>query len=262
MIRKTMITSVVNQKGGVGKTTTVVNLSHAVGKKDRKVLVIDMDPQCNASQILGTLSPFQQPKTIVDIFTTKSMVSDCIVATKYKNVDLISSHMNLFSVKTQITGATDGIVGLKRKLDSAIYDKYDFVFIDCQPDMCGPLVINALVASDNFIVPIAAEDVFGLQGIKQLETSVQTIQESINDRIKMLAVLITMSDNRSNASEMMISNIKTYFKEGDVFKTIIKRNAAINSAFIKNKSVIAHDGRTPGAMNYNELATEFLEKVI
>lgn len=254
------VISVINQKGGVGKTTTTVNLGHALGKKDYKILVIDLDPQCNASMILGKLSPFEQPKTIVDIFTTESFISDCIVPTKYTNVDMVSSHMDLFSVKSQITGTPDGIVGLRKKLDKATLSKYDFIFIDCQPDIGGVLVTNALVVSDRYIVPVGAEDVFGLRGIRQLETTVKTVKDSINEKIKMLGVLITMADNRSNATAVMIETINTHFKEGEVFKTIIKRNAAINSAFMQNKSILSHDGRTPGAVDYNALADEFLSK--
>jgi len=259
--KKAQIVSILNQKGGVGKTTTTVNLSHAVGLKEYKVLVIDMDPQCNASMILGKLSPFEQPKTIVDLFTSESTISDCIVPTKYKNVDMVSSHMDLFAVKTQITGTTEGVVGLRKKIDKAVLSKYDFIFIDCQPDIGGALVTNALVISDKYIVPVGAEDVFGLRGIKQLETAVKSVRESINEKIKMLGVLITMADYRSNATAVMIETINTHFKEGEVFETIIKRNASINTAFMHNKSVISHDGRTPGAVDYSLLAEEFLVKI-
>lgn len=255
------VISILNQKGGVGKTTTAVNLSHALGKKDFKILVIDMDPQCNASMILGKLSPFEQPKTIVDLFTTDSTISECIVPTKYQNVDMVSSHMDLFAVKTQITGSTEGIVGLRKKLDKTTINKYDFIFIDCQPDIGGALVTNALVVSDKYVVPVGAEDVFGLRGIKQLETSVKSVKESINEKIKMLGVLITMADYRSNATSVMIETINTHFKEGEVFKTIIKRNASINTAFMQNKSILSHDGRTPGAVDYSTLADEFLSKI-
>lgn len=260
-LKKSKIVSVINQKGGVGKTTTTVNLSHALGIHGYKILVIDLDPQCNASMILGKLSPFEQPKTIVDLFANESLMSDCIVPTKYKNVDMVSSHMDLFAVKNQITGTPDGIVGLRKKMDKATLTKYDFILIDCQPDIGGSLVTNALVISDLYIIPVGAEDVFGLRGIKQLETTVKTIRESINEKIKMLGVLITMADNRSNATAVMIETINTHFKENEVFKTIIKRNASINTAFMNNKSIISHDGRTPGAIDYTNLAEEFLTKV-
>lgn len=259
--KKAQIIAVINQKGGVGKTTTTVNLSHAIGLKDYKVLVIDMDPQCNASMILGKLNPFEQPKTIVDLFTSEANVSDCIVPTKYKNVDMVSSHMDLFAVKTQITGTPDGLVGLRKKVDKTTLTKYDYIIIDCQPDIGGTLVTNALVISDRYLVPVGAEDVFGLRGIKQLESAVKSVKESINEKLRLLGVLITMADNRSNATSVMIETINTHFKEGEVFQTIIKRNAAINTAFMQNKSVISHDGRTPGAIDYSKLAEEFLTKI-
>ena len=259
--KKATIISILNQKGGVGKTTTTVNLSHGLGKKGLKILVIDLDPQCNASMILGKLSPFEQPKTIIDLFTSDAAISDCIVPTKYINVDMVSSHMDLFAIKTQITGTTDGIVGLRKKLDNITISKYDYIFIDCQPDIGGALVTNALVISDKYIVPVGAEDVFGLKGIKQLETAVKSIKESINEKIEMLGVLITMADYRSNATATMIETINTHFKDGEVFKTIIKRNAAINTAFMHSKSIISHDSRTSGAIDYSCLADEFLIKV-
>ncbi len=253
------IVSFINQKGGVAKTTTTVNTAHALGRKGYKVLVIDMDPQSNASMILGKLTPIEQPKTIVDLFTTEAFLSDCIVPTKYENVDLVSSHIDLFSIKTQMTGHINGIVGLQNKLNKIIYSKYDFVFIDCQPDVGGALVTNALVISNLYIVPIAAEDPFGLHGMNQLETTVKSVGQ-MNTNLKMLGVLITMTDFRSNATSVIIDTANTLYGEEKVFKTMIGRNATINTAFINNKTILAHDGRASGAKDYIEFADEFLER--
>lgn len=259
--KKSSIISIINQKGGVGKTTTTANLGHALAQLGFKTLVIDFDPQANASMVLGKLSPFEQPKTLADVYTSENTLYDCIIPTKYENLDLVSSHMDLFSIKIQITGTPDGIIGLKRAMDEKIISFYDFVLIDCQPDIGGALVTNALVTSDYYIVPIAAEDVFGLRGIKQLEASIKVIRDSLNPHLSLIGALITMSDKRSNATKIMTDMVTTYFKKESVFKTVIRRNAAINTAFLSNQTIFDFDKKTSGAEDYTALGEELAKKL-
>jgi len=249
------------QKGGCGKTTTVVTTAHALGELGKNVLVVDLDPQHNASMILGKVSPYEQPRTVIDLFTKKDVnFSTCAVPSKCKNVDLISSHIDLFSIGEQIgPGNPKQIVGLKNKLDKASLEHYDFILIDCPPALGGPFLNNALVISDFYIIPLESESYFALKGVQQFLEAVDIIKDTINPNLKRLGVLITMADLRTQVTKAMIEAIQKFFGTEGVFKTIISRNTSVNKAAMLNKTVISFDSRMSGAHDYRTFAKELIE---
>ncbi len=255
--------SVAIQKGGVGKSTTVTTTAHALGKLDKKVLVVDLDPQHNASMTLGKVPPYDQPRNVMSLFTEKSTTfSTCAVPSKYKNVDLIASHIDFFAIGEQLgAGNPKQIVGLKNKLDQGALNNYDFIFFDCPPALGGPFLNNALVISDFFIIPLESESYYALKGVQQFLESVEAIQETINPTLTMLGVLITMYDKRTTVSEAMADGIRRYFGKEKVFNTIINRNTAINKATLEDKTIIDFDTRMSGAQDYMLFAKELIEWV-
>jgi len=254
------VITVCNQKGGCGKTTTVVNLSHALARFGKKVLVIDLDPQGNASVLLGDLKFLSQYRTIVDFFNERdATIESCIHPSKHKNLDLLSSHIDLFSTKLRLLTEPINFIKVKNKLTPEVKDMYDYIIIDTPPDLGGVLITNALSASDYYIVPIGAEDAFALQGFKQLTEHIQMIKEGLNPNLRLLSALITMKDDRSNISKAMVSAIPNAFGKDKVFKTPIKRNAGLGAAAAKNKTIFAYDLRQQGVKDYSSLANEVIK---
>lgn len=254
------IISIANQKGGVGKTTTVVTTAHALGEQGHSVLVVDADPQHNTSMILGKVSPFEQPRTIVDIFKNPDTIfSTALVPSKYKNVDLISSHIDMFTLKAQLANSPDGLVAFKNKMDRGCRDAYEFILIDCPPDLGGPFVNNALVLSDYYIITLEAGDYYGLKGMQQFTESVKAIRASLNPDLQFLGVLITKADLRTTVAKSMVESIIKFFGKDLVFKTIISRNTTIDKAAMSQKTVIHYDRRMQGAHDYLDFAKELSE---
>ena len=251
------------QKGGVGKTTSAVTTAHALAQMGKKVLVVDIDPQHNASLVLGKVTPYEQPRTIIDIFREPDTnFSSCAVASKYTNVDLISSHIDLFTVANQLGASSPRmIVGLRNKIDEAAQEHYDYILIDCPPNLGGPFMTNALSASDYYVMPLEAESYFALKGVQQFMDCAKEIRDSINSRLKLLGVLITMADLRTNVSKAMIESIKRFFGEELVFKNVITRSTSINRANMMRKTSIDLDSRQSGANDYMQFAKELMEWV-
>lgn len=257
------IVSFAIQKGGVGKTTSTVTTAHALAELGKRVLVIDMDPQHNASIVLGKVAPYEQPRTIIDIFREPDMnLSACAVASKYENVDLISSHIDLFLIPNSLApGSPKMIMGLRSRIDQASQDHYDYILIDCPPNLGGPFVTNALAASDYYIIPLEAESYFALKGVQQFMEMVRDIRDTINPKLKLLGVLITMADMRTNVSRAMVESIKRFFGEDLVFQTIITRSTSINKANMMRKTTLALDSRQLGAQDYVQFAKEMIQWV-
>lgn len=257
------IIAVATQKGGVGKTTSTVNIAHALSYKPhgKKVLVVDLDPQANASMILGQTHPDEQPRSVVSLFEDSTVYfANCIVPSKYKNVDLIASNINLFLCGQKL-GASNpaAVLGLKSKLDQATLDNYDYILIDCPPNLGGPFVVNALVVADFFLVPVEAASLFAMNGIDQFLESVEAIKGYSNSTLELLGVLITMFDPRTNASRAMEQIITKRFAK-TVFETRIHRNTAIDQANMTLASIIDHDTKASGSKNYRALAKEIITR--
>jgi len=202
------------------------------------------------------------PRTVIDLFTEDdASFSSCVSPSKYKNVDLISSHIDLFVIGEQLSGNPNQIIGLKNKLDQGALDNYDYIIIDCPPALGGPFVNNALVISNFYLIPLESESFFALKGVQQFLQAVKIIKKTINPQIQLLGVLITMADFRTNVTKAMIDGINKFFGQEDVFETIITRNTAINKATMARKTVIDYDSRMQGAHDYKKFAGEFIQWV-
>ncbi|MGN1037857.1 MAG: ParA family protein [Mailhella sp.] len=258
-----IIISIATQKGGVGKTTTTVNLAHALASRpcSKKVLVIDMDPQANASSILGTVIPDEQPKGVTDLFVNKlKNASHCIVASKYKNVDLIASNLDLFVCGNTIApGDPAAFMCLTKKLDQATLSAYDFIIIDCPPNIGGPFLNNALSCSDYYIIPVESSSIFSLNGVSQFLDAVSAIKGYTARKLNLLGVLMTMYDKRTMAAQNMLEVLEEKFGS-KLFETKIIKSTDIDKSHIMNKTVIDYAPRANSAKCYKNLAIEIMHR--
>ena len=255
------IISLVNQKGGVGKTTTSINLSAALGKMGKRVLLIDMDPQSNATTGLGlTSNDFKND--VYELITDKCEVKKAIKKTKFHNLSIIPSTINLAGVDVEFVKRMledkefSQNMQLKLKLDE-IKDNYDFIIIDCQPSL-GLGTMNALVASDSVIIPVQCE-FFALEGITQLLNSIIMVQGSMNPNLRIEGVLLTMLDGRTNIGLEVIEEIRKYFKD-KVFNTIIPRLVRLVEAPSHGKPINEYDPLSRATEAYANLAKEVVSR--
>lgn len=248
------IISITNQKGGVGKTTTCVNLAAFVADAGNKVLIIDMDPQGNASSAVG-VEPKKEANTIYEVLLGECSAKEAIYPSVMKGLDVLPSTINL-------SGAEIDLVHLNNReniLKEALKDvklKYDYIFIDCPPSL-SLLTVNALTATDSLIIPIQCE-YFALVGLGQLMNTVKLIKKHLNPSIEIEGVLLTMKDARSNLVNQVADEIQKYFKE-KVYKTFIPRNVRLAESPSHGKPILMYDGKSKGAMAYKSLADEFLD---
>lgn len=253
-----VVITVCNHKGGVGKTTTVVNLAHALAKMGKKVLVVDADPQANASQTLGKVAPVDQPYGVSDLFTDKSKVfSNTCVDTKISGVKMISATLQMFQLE-RVIPETKRVLGLRSKLDAGARESFNFVLIDTPPNL-GVFQLNALAASDWYIVPIQADSYHALTGLEYLMETAGFVREDANGDLKFLKTLITMYDARTSVAKTMLQEINKHFGKDRVFRTVINRNTLIAQSVIEGKSIFQKDSRAPGAKDHLELAQEMVE---
>lgn len=244
---------VFNQKGGVGKTTTVVNLSAALGLKNKKVLVIDLDPQGNSSSGFG-IDKINLEHTVYDLFIHDIPINDVIYKTNSKNVDIIPSNTALSGVEVELINSNSREFILKEALKN-IKD-YDYIIIDCPPSL-GILSINALTASDSVLIPIQSE-YYALEGVSQLVETINLVKRSLNRNLEIEGVLISMFDGRNNLSLEVVEEVKKYFKN-KVFKTIIPRNVRLAEAPSYGESIFEYDDKSKGAKAYEKLAKEIVK---
>ncbi len=248
---------IANQKGGVGKTTTSINLSSALADMGRKVLLIDMDPQGNASSGLGMKSYEYQEKSTYEMLVGIKSIHEVISDTHMNNLKLIVATPDLVGAEIELVGAEDRGTRLKQAL-SLVRTNFDYIIIDCPPSL-GLLTLNSLVAADSFVVPLQCE-YFALEGLSQLLNTAGIIKKSQNPELKIEGIVLTMFDTRNNLSHQVMSEIRNHF--GDkVFNSIIPRNVRLSEAPSHGRSIFEYDGKSIGANRYRALAKELDERV-
>ena len=248
------IVSIANQKGGVGKTTTAVNLSTVLAKKGKKVLLIDADPQGNATSGIGINK--DQKFSVYDILIEDIEVINTLQKTKIKNLDLCPSNINLAGAEVQLVEIENRERRMKEKLEK-IKDNYDYIIIDCPPSL-GLVTINAFTASDSVLIPIQCE-YYALEGLGQLINTINLVRKTTNKSLQVEGALLTMYDSRTNLSNQVVNEVKKYFGN-KVYKNIIPRNVRLSEAPSYGMPITVYDSRSKGAKAYEKFTREFLKK--
>jgi chromosome partitioning protein len=249
------IISIANQKGGVGKTTTAINLSAGLAVLEYKTLIIDADPQANATSGVG----FDQKTiktSIYECILNEVNPKDIILQTKTPNLDIIPAHIDLVGAEIELINMPNREKMMKVVLDK-IKDDYDFIIIDCSPSL-GLITVNALAASDSVIVPVQCE-YFALEGLGKLLNTIKIVQSRLNPDLEIEGILLTMYDKRLRLSNQVVEDVRTHFQDM-VFETIISRNTTLGEAPSFGESVIMYDAESKGAQSYLDLAREVLQK--
>ena len=257
---KTEILSIINQKGGVGKTTTTINLAAGLALKDKKILVIDLDPQGNATTGLGLLNSESSDKTIYGVLNGTKKISEVIKKTQFQNLDLVSSNVDLSGLEVETANDSKRAFILKKQIMAYLKDfsdKYEYVFIDCPPSL-SLLTVMALVASHSLVVPLQTE-FFALEGLTQLMKTIDRIKINLNNELKIKGILLTMYDKRNKLSSQVEKEARDYFKE-KVYSTVIPRNVRLSEAPSHGVPVLIYDKLCSGSKSYFNFAEEFLNK--
>lgn len=247
------IVAIFNQKGGVGKTTTSINLSAGIGKLGKKVLLIDIDPQGNSTSGLG-IEKNNVENIIYDVLALDINIEEAIYETSAENLKLIPSNNQLAGLEIEFARSGNWETVLKDKLNS-IKDAYDYIFIDCPPSL-GILSVLGLIAADSVIIPIQCE-YYALEGVSQLFETIEMVRRSYNTSLEIEGVVLSMFDGRTNLSIQVVEEVKSFFK-GKVYTSIIPRNVRLAEAPSYGLSIMDYDERSKGAEAYMELAEEFL----
>lgn len=252
-IKLSKVIAIVNQKGGVGKTTTAVNLCTVLAQKGKKVLLIDEDPQGNATSGLGVEKGAE--KSIYDVLINETSFEDVIKKTSIKNLYLCPSNINLAGAEVELVNTISRESKMKEKIEE-IQDNFHYIIIDCPPSL-GLLTINALTAANSIMIPIQCE-YYALEGVGQLINTVNLIKRQLNKDLYIEGVVLTMNDARTNLSTQVINEVKKYFKD-NVYKTIIPRNVKLSEAPSYGMPITAYAPRSKGAKCYEKLANELLK---
>ena len=242
------VISLINQKGGVGKTTTSINLSASLALLDKKVLMVDLDPQCNATTGIG-INKGDIEKSVYNVLNGTCKIEEAILKTRYKNLYVLPANLNLAGIDIEISE--------KSRVDNRIKDSFDYIIIDCPPAL-GIITTNALTASDSVIIPVQCE-YFALEGITQLLKAVKFTQMNLNSNLKIEGVLLTMFDARLNLGLELVEEIRKYFQD-KLYNTIIPRLVRLTEAPSHGKPIIAYDPKSRGSEAYLNLAKEVIEK--
>ena len=254
------IISVINQKGGVGKTTTVINLAAGLTMKGKRILVIDLDPQGNATTGLGLFNNDNLDRTIYSVLNGTRKVSEVINKTNIENLDLITSNVDLSGLEVETAGDTRRAFILKEQITTYLNDSrgsYDYVLIDCPPSL-SLLTIMALVASNSLVVPLQTE-FFALEGLTQLMKTIERIKANLNPELLIKGILLTMYDKRNKLSSQVEAEAREYFKD-KVYQTVVPRNVRLSEAPSHGVPVLIYDKTCPGSKSYFNFTEEFLDK--
>lgn len=249
------IIAVANQKGGVGKTTTAINLSACLAEKNRKVLTIDIDPQGNTSSGLG-IDKNSVENSIYQLMIGECTLEECRIQTKIENLHILPSNVNLSGAEIELIGVESREYILKEQVDK-IRDEYDFIIIDCPPSL-NTLTVNAMTTADTVLVPIQCE-FYALEGLTQLIHTINLVKQRLNPNLELEGVVFTMFDARTNLSLQVVENVKANLKQ-NIYKTIIPRNVRLAEAPSHGLPINLYDPKSAGADGYRQLALEVIEK--
>ena len=248
------IIAIANQKGGVGKTTTAINLSGCLGVLEYKTLIVDADPQANATSGVG-LDP-KNTRNIYECLINDTDPSELIIQTENPNLDILPSHIDLVGAELEMINLPNREHMLKFALDK-VRDNYDFIIIDCSPSL-GLITVNALTAADSVIIPVQCE-YFALEGLGKLLNTIKIVQGRLNQELEIEGILLTMYDTRLRLANQVVEEVKMHFQEL-VFDTVIHRNTKLGEAPSFGETIIMHDAASKGSVNYLNFAREILQK--
>ena len=256
MFEKNRIITIANQKGGVGKTTTAINLATALAAIGENVLIIDLDPQGNASTGLG-INRKDRVHSSYDVLMGESDISETAVPTAVPNLSIVPSTMDLLGFEMEISQATDRAFRLKRALDTDVAREYSYILVDCPPSF-NLLTMNAMAAAHSVLVPLQCE-FFALEGLSQLLETVDQVRRTVNPLLDIQGIVLTMFDARNNLAQQVVSDVRTYL--GDkVYHTLIPRNVRVSEAPSYGKPAILYDLKCAGSQAYLQLASEVIQR--